>query len=433
MRVVVWGINYAPEQTGIGPYNLSMCEFLAERGHTVHMVTGFEYYPVWKKRAEDAGRMFRDEDRGGVKVHRCWLYVPHKLRAWKRIVHELSFVITSFCRVLILRRPDVFVIVSPPLLLGVAGAVAGFLKRRPFIFHVQDLQPDAAIRLGMLRVDRSLTRVLYGIEFIAYAAAARIASISPGILRMIREKGVTERKLIYFPNGVRCPGRLPRAGLFRQRHHIPPAAFIVLYSGNLGAKQGLGVLIEAARFMHKRAAAEPQILFVIAGAGAMREELATEVEKENLSNILLLPLQPEQAYHEMLVDADCCAITQQAGTGELFFPSKLLTALAFGKPVLSIADEKSDLALAVAEGGFGVNVQPGSSNSVVAALDRWAFKGANLERQSQRAREYGARFEIREVLETFEKDIEGVASGLPPATSDPSRSTTVGVSSRGEE
>src|ERR1041385_3261731 len=151
MRVIVWGINYAPEITGIAPHNVALCEFLRGKGDDVEMVTTFAYYPVWQKRDEDRYRFFRTDLINGVPVHRCWHFVPRKVSAWKRIIHEATFIAISTVRVLSLKRADVYVIVSPPLLLGMAAWFVTRIKHAPFVFHVQDLQPDAAVGLGMLK------------------------------------------------------------------------------------------------------------------------------------------------------------------------------------------------------------------------------------------------------------------------------------------
>jgi colanic acid biosynthesis glycosyl transferase WcaI len=166
MRVVVWGINYAPEITGIAPHNVAVCEFLQRHGHDVEMVTTFAYYPAWQKCPEDRHKLFRTDEINGVPAHRCWHFVPARVTAWKRIVHEAAFVLTSTMRVLSLKRPDVYLIVSPPLLLGTAAWFVGKLKGAPFVFHVQDLQPDAAVGLGMLKAGL-FTRVLYWLEAFA--------------------------------------------------------------------------------------------------------------------------------------------------------------------------------------------------------------------------------------------------------------------------
>ncbi|RYD82644.1 MAG: glycosyltransferase WbuB, partial [Verrucomicrobiaceae bacterium] len=331
MRVLVWSINYAPEATGIAPCNVALCEYLLSQGHEVEMVTTFAYYPMWAKRPEDCGLLYRTDMLNGVPVHRCWHYVPAKVKAWKRIVHEASFVVTSFVRVLSCPRPDVMVVVSPPLLLGAAAWLVSVFRRVPFLFHVQDLQPDAAIGLGMLKTG-AVSRVLYGLEALAYRAAARVSGITQGMLTAFTRKGVPKEKQRYLPNGVALPdlSGLPLAGHFRQRLGIPPEALLAVYSGNLGVKQGLPILIEAAALCK-----EPRVQVVICGDGAEREALAARVAECGLKNVRLVPLQDRQGYEEMLVDADLCLITQQVGTGQFFFPSKLLTTLAFRKPVLA--------------------------------------------------------------------------------------------------
>src|SRR3712207_2578238 len=113
MRIIVWGINYAPEFTGIAPHSVAVCEFLHTRGHDVEMVSTFPYYPTWRKRPEDRGQVYRTDIVNGVRVHRCWHFVPPRVSALKRILHEGTFVATSTVRLLGLRRPDVYVVVSP--------------------------------------------------------------------------------------------------------------------------------------------------------------------------------------------------------------------------------------------------------------------------------------------------------------------------------
>lgn len=378
MNVIIWGINYAPELTGIAPFNSALCEFLIERGCNVEMVASFAYYPEWKKRKEDIGCIYRTDWVRGVKVHRCWAYVPRRVSALRRMVHEASFVLLSLLRVLRLKKPSIFVVVSPPLLLGIAAWIASVLKQAPFMLHVQDLQPDAAVGLGMLK-EGWLTKMLYWIEGFAYAKAVRVSGISEGMLEMFRKKGVREQKVILFPNGVRLPAELSRPGLFRSRNRISEETFLAVYSGNLGIKQGLDVLIDASHELRIREERESEggiprekIMIVIAGDGARRAVLSERIASMGIKNVLLLPLQSETGYREMLSDANCSLITQQSGTGSFFFPSKLLSALASGKPVLTVADEDSELAKAVRTGRFGMNVLPGRPDLLATALLRLA-------------------------------------------------------------
>lgn len=422
MKIIVWGINYVPEITGIAVYNTMLCEFLQQRGHDVRMVTTFAYYPAWEKSAEDAGCFSRNDFIHGVAVHRCWHYVPKRVTTFTRILHEASFVASSFLRFLLLPRPDVFVVISPPLLLGAAAWVAGLLKRVPHIFHAQDLQPDAAIGLGMLKPSL-FTRALYWLESLSYAKAARVSGISHGMLATFRQKGVPDGKLVYFPNGTRLPKptQLPVRGQFRLRRNLPPAVFLAVYSGNLGVKQGLDILFDAAAVLKNE-----RVKIIVAGDGARRHALEKAKDERGLKNLMMLPLLEERDYLEMLVDADVCLITQQAGSGNSFFPSKLLVTLGLGKPVVTVADDDSELARAVKTGAFGVNLLPGEHESLARLLESLSEDSDRLPAMGVAGRRFVEQFEISKVLGDFEQVLLEVAG----ARSDPQARPVVASASQ---
>ncbi len=194
------------------------------------------------------------------------------------------------------------------------------------------------------------------------------------MLAALARKGVPENRRIAFPNWLRGRrGDAAAPGAFRAVHGIAPTAWLGVYSGNLGMKQGADVLLQAAELVARLAVSNPaaaRITLVIAGAGAGRESLARRIGELGLPNVRLLPLLPDAEYDSMLRDADFALVTQAAGTGKFFFPSKLLSVLDAGLPVITVADDDSELALAVAEGGFGLNVEPGRPDLLAAALLR---------------------------------------------------------------
>ncbi|MGZ5504455.1 MAG: WcaI family glycosyltransferase [Chthoniobacterales bacterium] len=404
MRVIVWGINYAPEFTGIAPHNVALCEFLHARGHDPEMVTTFSYYPTWRKLPEDRGPLYRTDVIKGVPVHRCWHFVPLRVSALKRILHEATFVFTSTFRVLSLGRADVYVIVSPPLLLGTAAWLVGKIKGAPFVFHVQDMQPDAAVGLGMLR-ESWFTRALYWLESFAYRSAARVSGITRGMLVKFRRKGVPEAKLVYFPNAISLTNgsAMPERGAFRKKNGLPLDKFLAVYAGNLGVKQGLDQLIEAAQLVRNG-----NIRILICGDGAQRDVLAEQIRTLRLPNISMLPLQQGENYTALLNDADLCFITQQSGSGNSFFPSKLLGLLAQSKPVITVADPESELAEAVSEGNFGCNIPPGRPNEIAAALDAIASDAGKLVAWGTAGRVYVQQFEKTQVFENFLRELEAI-------------------------
>lgn len=400
MKVTIWGINYRPESTGIAPYNAELAEYLANAGCEVSVVTGFPYYPQWQKAPADRGRLYRRDVIAGVPVYRCAHYVPRRASTLRRMLHELSFGLSSLVRALLLPRADVYVVVSPPLGLGVCAWLVTRLKRSRYVFHVQDLQPGAAVGLGMVK-SRGLIRLLYALERFAYRHAAAVSGIADGMIEEFSQKGVPAERRIYFPNWLRQGRGASEAarGAFRAKFGVPADHLLAVYSGNLGRKQGIEVLLETARRL-----AETPITIVIAGAGAEREALAARVAGLQTDRLRLLPLLSDEDYAAMLADTDVGLITQASGTGQFFFPSKLLSLLQAGVPVATVADDESELARAVADGGFGVNVQPGDADGLADALRRLSADRGALAALAART-DWVQRFSPERVLPQFRRQL----------------------------
>lgn len=413
LKIHVWGINYAPEQTGIAPYNKGMCEYLAERGHEVEMVSTFQYYPAWKKRPEDVGKLYRTERVNGVTLRRCYHFVPSKVSSLKRILHEGSFVFTSFLRLLFLPKPDVYIVVSPPLLLGAAAWLLGLIKRRPFAFHVQDLQPDAAVGLGMLKPGLFI-KMLYALEAFGYRKAARVSGISDGMLDAYRRKGVPEEKILFFPNWVKLDTSRPPLRLagfepsFMRGLGLGDDAFPVVYSGNVGMKQGLEVLLDAAAVLDRRGNPK-NVRILIVGEGSAKDALLAKAAQLDVKSVVFLPLQDFDKYQLMLAEGAMCLVTQQAGTGQYFFPSKLLSLLSAACPVLTVADTGTELVNALEGSGFGVNVEPGDPADLADALEHWAGRRDELRAMGEAGLAWVARFERERVLGEWERALQALA------------------------
>ena len=414
-RVVIWGINYAPETTGIAPFNTELAEYLAAEGHPVEVVTAFPYYPQWKKLPGDRFRLFRTDQRNGIEVHRCYQYLPGKVTTLRRIVHELSFGVTSFLRVLTLPRADVYFVASPPLGLGFMAWLATRLKGSRYVFHVQDLQPDAAVGLGMLRKG-FFVRALFWLERFAYNHAAAVSGISSGMIDAFRRKGVPASRCVLFPIWLR--GAAPVAGergasTFRARHGVAADDFLAVYSGNLGHKQGIEILLDAAELLRRSAEGSPaaaRVRILIVGAGAARETLERQIAERALPNLKMLPLLDDADYAAMLSEADVGLITQAAGTGGCFFPSKLLTVLRSRLPVVTVADDDSELAKAVAEGGFGLNSRPGHPADLALNLQR-ASADATVLGELKARTTWVDQFHPRHVLPGFRRRLAEIARG----------------------
>src|SRR6516165_5316745 len=295
MSIVVWGINYAPEKIGIAPCNVALCEFLARKKFDVTMLTAFSYYPAWKKSKEDASKIFGSETINGVRVLRCWHYVPERLNAANRILHEFSFVVCSFFRALCLPKPDLWIVVSPPLLLALAIRLVSFLRGGRYLLHLQDLQPDAAIHLGMIQ-SAQLIRALRTAESAGYRGAWRISVITSGMRDLLCKRGVAREKLILLPNGT-YPREPAVEGEFRAAYSVNKASFLVVYSGNIGVKQGLHNVVESFRHVRNQA-----IQLIVCGEGAERQRLLEFAS--GMANVRFADLLEGEDYNKMLADAN---------------------------------------------------------------------------------------------------------------------------------
>ncbi len=274
MHVVFLGINYWPDETGIAPFTTGRCEYLASRGHRVTVLTGFPYYPTWRIPERYRGRFFSREERNGVLILRSWLYVPQQLNATRRILHEASFIVSSLLRAVTRDRkyqPDLLVATTPPLALSLSAIVLSMMWKIPFIQHVPDLQPDAAVDLGMLREGR-LTNALYGLERMGYRKAALVSTLTDAMRDKIVSKGIPAEKVVLFSDWARSElFQVPAFGggvEFRRSIGLGNE-LLVVHAGNMGVKQGLEVILGAA----ERSREDRSIRYLLVGDGSVRQQL----------------------------------------------------------------------------------------------------------------------------------------------------------------
>jgi colanic acid biosynthesis glycosyl transferase WcaI len=362
-RILMYGLNFAPEQTGIGKYTGEMAKWLANAGHDVRVITTPPYYPDWSIGSGYNGWRYSRETWNGIRVERAPLWVPKKPGGSKRLVHLASFAALSMPLLMksLTWRPHLVWTVAPALACAPGAALFAKMSGALSWLHVQDFEVDAAFAMNMLRGDRMRARA-GSTERSLMRAFDRVSTISRRMVSRLAEKGVSLDRTILFPNWVDTDEIRPNFSInaYRKILGIPEDAFVALYSGTMGAKQGLDVLAEAAHLLSRH----KHIHFLFCGQGLGRSALVNACGA--LERVHWLPLQPADRLADLLNIADVHLLPQQRVSADLMMPSKLTGMLASGRPVLATADPGTELAAWI--DGCGRLVAPGDGAALAQAL-----------------------------------------------------------------
>ncbi len=403
MRILVYGINHAPELTGIGKYTGEMAEWLAGQGHEVRVVTAPPYYPAWQVcDGYQAGR-YKTEQFQGATVYRCPLWVPSQPSGLKRLLHLFSFALTSLPVMLAQTawRPEVVFTVEPAFFCAPVALFTAGLIGQPAWLHVQDFEIDAAFDLGLLPANGRIHRFALAFEQAFTRRFRRVSSISPNMVRRSLTKGVAPARAVLFPNWVDVDAVHPVRGenAFRKQLGLSPDQVLLLYSGNMGGKQGLEILGPLAQHF----AADPRVRFLFCGDGAFRPQLEQIVQ--GMKNVSLLPLQPVERLNELLNAADIHLLPQKADAADLVMPSKLTGMLSSGRPVIATAAEGTQVAEVVR--GRGLAVPAGDRNALYQAVTLLVENREQRLQMGTAARAYAVENLGKEqVLRRFEVELQ---------------------------
>ncbi|WP_424938723.1 glycosyltransferase WbuB [Algiphilus sp.] len=412
MKVLIYGINFPPDLVGIPKYTGEMAHWLATNGHEMRVVTAPPYYPSWRvEQGYRSGCYMREawSWAGGqaVDVWRCPLWVPERPSGVRRLLHLGSFAASSLPVMLrqIVWRPDVVFMVEPTLFGAPAALLSARLSGAKAWLHIQDLEVDAAFDMGLLPKGR-VRSLAMAIERWLLSRFDRVSTISEAMRDRLLTKDVAADRVGLFPNWVDVSSITPmaRPSTFRDELGLADGIRVALYAGNLGEKQGLELMIEAAQRLRDR----QDLVFVIAGTGSGRQRL--EALAEGLPNVRFLPLQPIERLNDLLNLADVHLLPQRADAADLVMPSKLTGMVASGRPVVATAAPETQVGKVVAR--CGLVVPPGDGEAfanAIAALTDDAERSAAL---GAAARSYAESDLAQEaIMARFERDAESLVGG----------------------
>lgn len=366
-KILIYAMNYSPEMAGVGRYTGEIGDYLVAMGHDLIILTTIPHYPGWKVLPPYRNGRYVSETRGRVKIVRCPLMLRNRVRGIWRFVAPLSFALTSapLAFWLVARhRPDTVLCVEPTLMVAPAAVIAARLVGARTVLHVQDLEVDASFAVGHLAQISWLKGLAHRLENQLLGSFHRLITISERMAERLVHKGVPSDRIAIVRNWVDLDLIKPLEGVspYRQEFGIPETDCVVLYSGNIGAKQGFDDLIDAAGRLSRRT----DIKFLIAGEGPAKRELAARAA--NLPNVRFLPFQPYARLSEFLGLADIHILPQAANAADLVLPSKLGGMLASGRRIIMTAAPGTELASFVQDAA--VTVSPGNAAALADAIER---------------------------------------------------------------
>ncbi|MEV6768623.1 glycosyltransferase family 4 protein [Nocardia sp. NPDC051030] len=350
MSVVILGINYAPETTGIAPYTTGLARGLAARGHEVRVLTGVTHYPAWRRAAEREA--FRtDTDADGVRLRRLNHHVPQHGRGFGRAAMELTFglqaVTTGW------ERPDVVICVSPPLLAAtMAVARARLTPAAPAVgVLVHDLYSRGVVETGAL--PGPAAQAMRMLESAAFRHADGVAVIHDGLRDdLVRGLGVERGRIKVIRNWNHVATPDPISSLaFRSARGWSDEEIVVLHAGNMGTKQGLENVVAAAELAARDGL---PVRFVLLGDGNQRRRI--EAAGAGLPTLEFLPPVSEAEFPSALGAADVLLVNERPGVAQMAVPSKLTSYFTSGRPILAAADPSGYTAQEMTASGGGVLV-----------------------------------------------------------------------------
>lgn len=342
----------------------------------------------------------------GAHIHRCWSTGFNRGGKFSRLCNYLSFYPGALARCLQVKRPKVVMTMSTPPLIALLGLTVARIKGARFIYWIQDLYPEVAIRLGYLKPEGKMSRLLQKVSAWVVQQADQIVAVSEGMSNHLMHYDISPTKVrIIFnwsPDDRIRP--LPKTeNPFIAQQNLS-GKFVVAYSGNMGLAHDFTTILAAMKALSRH---QDRLTFLLTGGGAWKKPIQQFVQDNGLANVRFLPYQPQDKLAQALGAADLHLVSLNPRLEGLVFPSKIYGALAAGRPLLFIGDPHGEAARLIRQGKCGQSVAAGDSDSLVAVIEDYLQHPERAPIEGLCGRRYlEQRFSRRQSLEQFGRLLE---------------------------
>ena len=384
MRILLVTAYFPPDVGSASHLYYELGTALRDLGHEVTVLTSLPGYHASADLRRYRRKLWVREETDGLRILRVASpRLPRRMVAG-RAVWQFGLTFGLLAAGLLLSKHDVALVYSPPLPLGLAAWTISRIRGTPFVLNVQDLFPQSVVDLGLLK-NRSLIRFFERLERFLYARADRVTVHSGSNADHLTAKGAPPDRVSVVPNWVDTTSIYPEGAGdgFRQRHGLGDY-FVVSFAGVLGHSQDLDVVLGAAGLLKEL----PDIQWVIVGDGVQKDRLQLAAKEMGLDNVRFLPMLSREEYPEVLYASDTCLATLRADVRTPVVPSKILSVMAAGKPVVAAMNPDGDAPKLIVEAQCGYAVAPEDPEALAGAIRKLYIEPGLRSRLGSNGRAY---------------------------------------------
>ncbi len=396
MKILRLSPYYAPERISSTHLTEDLEAAYAERGYITEIFVPTPTRGITQEEWEKYRKIKYEEKRDGkLIVHRFAMFREGKNPIFRALRYVLVNVLQYFKGI---RAKDVDAILggsTPPTQGVLCAMVAQQLRKKtkkdiPFIFNLQDMFPESLVTTGLAKKNSLLYKIGDKISNYIYKNATHIMVISTNMKESLIKKGVAEEKISVIYNWIDTEATCPisrEENLLFDEFGLNRGKFYLTYAGNLGHSQNVNILIDCAEKLKEY----KDICFVIFGSGSGKEKLQKQIEDSGLTNIQLLPLQPMEKVSQVYSLGDASFVICKKGVGEGAFPSKAVSIMATGTPIIASFDLDSDLCRILEEESAGICADAENVDGAVQAILKLYENRQLVEAMGENARKLACR------------------------------------------
>jgi glycosyltransferase involved in cell wall biosynthesis len=395
VRVLLLNLYYPPDTSATAKMAKTVVTALAAK----HQVTILCGRPSYDPTERFNWHLYQNEEAGSVRVIRVGSTDYPRVQMKKRIFNYLSYVLLAVPRAFFLPCDVILAMTDPPFE-GIVGAFVALVRNKPYVYNIRDMYPDMAVGGDIVQRGK-FVQTWESMHRWALRKAARVIVLGDDMRDRIMGKGIAPDRVVIVRDGATFPASLPSTSDSIVQEIRCGFPFVALHAGNLGFYGAWDTLLKAAEILRNE---NSGLVFI--GDGANRERLASAATQAGASNVKFLPFRPFEQVQHVMMAGDVHVVTIRRGLEGVVVPSKLYGILAAGRPVLVVANAKSDAARIVVDSGCGLTADPDDPQGVANAIRELRSDPQRLSEMGTRARAAAGKYARVNELQRFSAILE---------------------------